>query len=267
MEFRMCSVGLFKRNRGKTVWFIFLSLILFSGLVLGARQWKNYRENHNQHKLQEIDRWRMQAMAGQVELAIPQLKQAASEHNISAQRALAEVLLHKLNTAQEGARYAEQAAQAGDVLAQYMLGKAYFDGSASKTGVPDLLKARHWLEKAAENQNESAMYLLGLMYKSGYAGSVDYALSAKWLARAVQLDHAEAMFMLANAYHDGQGVAQDQQQALRLYQAAAERENPQAAQVLAMAYRDGALGLKQDKKESEQMLREVEHILSHPAHQ
>ncbi|MFZ6801021.1 tetratricopeptide repeat protein [Undibacterium sp. Di24W] len=255
------------RSGRKTPWLFGLVIVMLCALAFSAWQWQIYRKNQEQIGMQEIDRWRMQAMAGQVAQAIPQLKHAANENNVTAQRALAEVLLHKLETAQEGARYAEQAAVAGDVAAQYMLGKAYFDGSATATGAPDMAKARHWLELAAENQHAPAMYLLGLMYKSGYAGRVDYILSVKWLARAVQLHHAEAMFMLANAYHDGQGVTRDQKQALRLYQAAAEKENPQAAQVLAMAYRDGTLGLKQDKNESEQMLREVAHILSHPDHQ
>ncbi|MBI3229971.1 MAG: sel1 repeat family protein [Burkholderiales bacterium] len=251
----------------KSVWLLPLIFVAISVAALAGWWWQSYSKNQEQITLQQIDRWRMQAMAGQGAQAIPELKRAAAENRVAAQRALAEVLLHKLETAQEGMRYAEQAANNGDVAAQYMLGKAYFDGSGTITRVPDMARARHWLEVAAEHQHAQAMYLLGLMHKSGYGGSVDYAASVKWLARAVQLGHPEAMFMLANAYHDGQGVAQDQQQALRLYQAAAEKENPQAAQVLAMAYRDGSLGLKQDKAESEQMMREVAHILSHPDHQ
>jgi hypothetical protein len=37
--------------------------------------------------------------------------------------------------------------------------------------------------------------------------------------------------------------------------------------MLAMMHRDGGLGLKQDTRESEQMMREVAHILSHPNYQ
>lgn len=214
--------------------------------------------------LQEVDRLRMLALAGQDGQSFAPLKHAARQGNVAAQRALAEVMLQRPELAQDGLQFAEDAARQGDVASHYMLGKAYFDGSATGNRVPDMARARHWLELAAEKKHAGAMYLLGLMHKNGYGGTPDASMAAQWFARAVQQGHADAMFMLANAYHDGQGVAADEKQALRLYQAAAEKEQPQAAQTLALAYRDGALGLRQDKREAELMMMEVAHILSHP---
>lgn len=216
---------------------------------------------------QQVDRLRMQALAGQQAQTVPTLKQAAEHGNLLAHRALAEIFLRHPQTAQEGVQFAENAAKNGDALAQFMLGKAYFDGTATSTHVPDMARARHWLELAAERKHANAMYLLGLMHKAGYTGKIDFYLAAQWFARAVQLDHADAMFMLGNAYHAGEGVKQDELQAVRLYQAAAKKEHPLATQTLAMAYRDGGLGLAQDKKEADIMMMEVAHILSHPGHQ
>lgn len=264
----MQSAGaIFVKRRRKSLWLAVLTLAV-GVLVLGGWGGWHYSQQHRLVSVQEIDRWRMQALVGHEENAMPALKLAAqstpSESSIAAQRALGEVLLRKPETAQDGMRYAEKAASQGDMAAQFMLGSAYFDGTGTSTRVPDMARARHWLESAADKKSAPAMYLLGLMHKSGYGGKVDAKQSVQWLAKAVQLDHPEAMFMLANAYANGEGVVKDEQQALRLYKAAAEKENPLAAQVLAMAYHEGGLGLKQDKKESAQMMREVEHILTHP---
>lgn len=253
------------KPRRKLLW---LAALVVGVLGLGGWGGWQYTQQSGSPSVQEIDRWRMQAMVGHEEHAMPALKRAAqsasSESRIAAQRALGEVLLRKPETALDGIRYAEQAANQGDAAAQLMLGKAYFDGTGTRTKVPDMVSARRWLEGAAEKKNAPAMYLLGLMDKAGYGGKVDAKQSVQWFAKAVQLEHPEAMFMLANAYANGEGVAKDEQQALRLYKAAAEHENPLAAQVLAMAYHEGGLGLQQDKKEAAQMMREVEHILSHP---
>ncbi len=253
------------KRQGVRVWLALLALL--GSIAAGIWGWQHYRQQQVQLNLQQIDRWRMQALAGQETQALPALRQAAKDGNAMAQRSLAEVLLRKADGAPEALQFAEQAAAQGDVLAQYMLGKAYFDGTVTANRMPDMAKARHWLESAAEKKNTSAMYLLGLMHQAGYGGPVDYPHANQWFAKAVQLGHAESMFMLGNAFANGQGVKQDNQQALRLYRAAAEKENPQAAQALALAYQQGGLGLQLDKKEADQMLLEVAHILSHPNHQ
>lgn len=212
---------------------------------------------------EQVDRLRMQALAGQTQ-GLPDLRKAARRGNLAAQRAVAEVLLRQPETAAEGVQFAEMAAAQGDVQTHFMLGQAYFSGNASGRRLPDMARARHWLELAAERKHAQAMYLLGLMHKSGYTGQVDLHQAVQWFARAVQLRNADAMFMLGNAYQAGEGVAADQAQALRLYKAAAELEHPLAVQTLALAYRDGGLGLKPDKREADLMMMEVAHILSHP---
>lgn len=244
-------------------WRVGLGLLLALCTLL-AVNWFVGQHAHASLLPQQVDRLRMQALAGQEAQALPALKQAAKQNNILAQRALAEIFLRHYETAQEGVHYAESAAKNGDALSQLMLGKAYFSGMAASTRVPDMPRAQHWLELAAEKKNANAMYLLGLMHKNSYLGQPDLSLSVKWLARAVQLGDPDAMFMLGNAYHEGEGVQKDEAQALRLYQAAAEKEHPLATQTLALAYQNGELGLQQDKKTAAKMMLEVAHILSHP---
>lgn len=244
-------------SRWRTPLAVFLALLLLAALLGWWRTQTNL-------SAPQVDRLRMQALVGQDIPALPQLRQAAGRGNLLAQRALAEVLLRRHDLAAEGVQFAEMAALRGDAAACFLLGRAYFEGGATTNRIPDMGRARHWLELAAEQKHAAAMHLLGLMAKNGYGGQADNLLAARWFARAVQLGHADAMFLLGNAYQAGEGVKQDTQQALRLYQAAAKQEHAAAAQTLALAYRDGQLGLTQDKREAELMLLEVEHILSHP---
>ena len=55
-------------------------------------------------------------------------------------------------------RFFEQAAEQNDASAQYVLGQIYLKGLGIKA---DPSKGRLWLERAAENGNESARALLG----------------------------------------------------------------------------------------------------------
>ena len=59
------------------------------------------------------------------------------------------------------------AAQAGDVAAQYELGKAYLYGKGVAKNADD---ARRWLRLAAEHNHAPSQYLLGLVYVLGAEG-------------------------------------------------------------------------------------------------
>jgi TPR repeat protein len=214
----------------------------------------------------QVDRMRMMAGPGQDQSAMRQLRLAARQGNIEAQRAAASVLLTSKDATLvgDGLRYAEMAAKHGDAEACFLLGKANFEGVATGNRVPDFGRARHWFEMAAEHHHAKATYLLGILYKSGYGIAPDPVMAAQWFEKAVQLGDANAMFMLGNAYLAGQGVTASPDRALHLYQAAAALEHPLAAQTLAFAFRDGAMGLSKSEKESNQMMMEVAHTLSHP---
>ena len=211
----------------------------------------------------EIDRLRLRADNGQDRVALARLRQVAEHGDLDAQRAIASVQLGRVDKISviQGLHFAETAARRGDRAAQYLLGKALFEGTSAEPA--DRAKALPWLQKSAVQDQPQAAYLLGLMYKNGYGVAANQIVASGWFARAAGLGNSDAMFMLGNAYLEGVGVAQDQAHALQLYQAAAALEQPLAAQMLSYALREGALGLAADLQQSREMMVEVEHALHH----
>ncbi|MFT5589357.1 MAG: TPR repeat protein [Bradyrhizobium sp.] len=212
----------------------------------------------------EVDRLRMQASGGRDGAALAALQDAARDGNLDALQAAADVLLQASDPShlREGLDYARNAAKRGDARAQYLLGKTLFNGNAVQAA--DRREARVWLERAALQDHSQACYLLGLIYKNGYAGPIDVVAALRWFARGTALGNPDAMFMLGNATLAGEGVPADPSRAMQLFRDAAELEHPLAAQMLAYALRDGSNGLKRDDRAAQEMVHEVEHALHHP---
>lgn len=212
----------------------------------------------------QIDRLRMAAAGGHDAAALATLQQAAQAGNVLAMRAAASVLLLSAQKTEQlqGLSWAQLAAQKGDSGAQYLLGKAFFDGHAALPA--DRQQARAWFASAAGQKNAKAAYFLGLIYQNAYGVKADAVQASRWFKQSADLGNPDAMFMLANAYVAGAGVPTDPARAVQLYQAAAEQEHPLAAQALGYALRDGTLGLKRDSQQSQEMMVEVEHALRHP---
>lgn len=212
----------------------------------------------------EVDRLRMRAAATHDPAALVRLRQAAQRGNLAAQRAAASVLLMRTDKASvaQGLQFAHVAAQRGDAAAQYLLGKAWFDGTPVQRA--DRQQARSWFAKAAQQGHPQASYLMGLIYKDGYGVPADRQRAADWFMRAAALGNPDAMFMLGNAYMDGDGVVADPVRAVQLFRQAAELEQPSAAQTLAYALHDGRLGLAPDPEGAGEMMEEVDHALHHP---
>ncbi|MBC7719344.1 MAG: sel1 repeat family protein [Chitinophagaceae bacterium] len=212
----------------------------------------------------QVDRLRMAAAGGRDAAALASLQRAAQAGNAAAMRASARVLLGSPQKSDllQGLHWVQLAAQKGDSGAQYLLGKALFDGNAALQA--DRQQARVWFENAAQQHHAKAAYFLGLMHQNAYGVKADAALAAHWFKQSAEAGNPDAMFMLANAYEAGQGVPTNHAQAVALYQAAAEQEHPLASQALGYALRDGTLGLKRNSLQSQEMMVEVEHALKHP---
>jgi TPR repeat protein len=227
-------------------------LVMLTGLA-----WYQQTPDHSQWSANQIERLRMKALT--VAEAKNELRSAAEQGNLHAQRAMAGMLLSDpdSNFWLDGLRYANTAATRGDRDAFYLLGQAWFNGHANPTHMPDYGRARSWFEMAAEQGHGKAQYWLGLIYKSGYGIAADPSRAAVWLQQAAQQQDADAMFVLGNLYAYGEGVARDAVRARELYQAAAAMEHPLAAQTLAYALQQGQLGLQPDRMAAEQMLHEV----------
>ena len=75
-----------------------------------------------------------------------------------------------------------KAAEDGDIHAQYLMGRAYFQGK----GVPrDYKEAGKWFRKAAEKGDPSAQYMLGEMYVEGLGLAKDYTQAYMWLTMSI----------------------------------------------------------------------------------
>jgi localization factor PodJL len=113
----------------------------------------------------------------------------------------------------------KKAANLGHAPAQFYLAKLYETGGAGLS--KDLVEARRWTERAAENGDASAMHNLGLYYYEGEAGPLDAAKAAQWFLKAASQGVTDSQFNLAMLYAKGYGVPQNPAEAYKWYLIAA----------------------------------------------
>jgi TPR repeat protein len=142
-----------------------------------------------------------------------------------------------------------EAAEQGDVYAQYCLGKMYELGHQGV--IPNYAEAAEWYRKAAEPKateevvfvdirtareyRKAVMYgyaeaqwAYGLMFADGRGVAQSEAEAVKWFRRAAEQGHAIAQFTLGGAYASGQGVYPNDTEAMKWYRKAAEQGNADA---------------------------------------
>jgi localization factor PodJL len=113
----------------------------------------------------------------------------------------------------------KKAANLGQAPAQFYLAKLYETGGAGLT--KDLVEARRWTQRAAENGDASAMHNLGIYYYNGEAGPQDPAKAAQWFLQAAKQGVKDSQFNLAMLYAKGYGVPQNPAEAYKWYLIAA----------------------------------------------
>jgi localization factor PodJL len=128
----------------------------------------------------------------------------------------------------------KRAANLNDAPAQFYLAKLYETGGAGLT--KDLVEARRWTERAADNGDVSAMHNLGLYYYEGEAGVQDSAKAALWFQRAADQGVKDSQFNLAMLYAKGLGVPKNPAEAYKWYLVAAS-EGDEGARAAARALR------------------------------
>jgi hypothetical protein len=126
-----------------------------------------------------------------------------------------------------------QAAEQGEMEAQYQLGLMYQQGQ----GVPqDDALAINWFRRAAEQGQLEAQNQLGLFYQSAPRESVPDdqagALAKECFSDAAEQGHAEAQYNLGLLYKVGKGVSQDYTQARYWFNLAAEQGHSPAQNML-----------------------------------
>jgi tetratricopeptide (TPR) repeat protein len=78
---------------------------------------------------------------------------------------------------------------------EYATGLAHYKDKEYST-------ALGWLQKAAAQGNDSAMYLIGGMYANGESVSRDFDLARDWYVKAAEKGHVEAMYNLGLLYYN-----------------------------------------------------------------
>lgn len=101
----------------------------------------------------------------------------------------------------------QKAAEAGIPDAQYALSQIYANGTL--TMVADDAKAKIWLEKAAQQNFDTAELDLGTWMIEGRGGPQDQEKGFSWLLRAARGGNVAAQARVAKLYRGGIGVEAD----------------------------------------------------------
>lgn len=138
------------------------------------------------------------------------LKEAADAGNRMAQFNYAQMVTHRepgRAGVEKALPYYERAAQAGVPDAQYAMAQAYFHGAGGRP--LDAGKAREWLERAAQQNFDSAQIDLGSMLVEGLGFERDAEAGFNWLQRAATAGNPAAQNRVAKLYRAGIGVEPD----------------------------------------------------------
>jgi len=123
------------------------------------------------------------------------------------------------------ARLAEQAAEAGNALAQLRVAMLFGMGD----GVPkDLSRARGWYARAAAQGEPGAQAELGYYDEQAMAGPENWDRAARLWEASARQGWMKGQFALGRAYQFGIGVPQDRAQAIVWFRRSAAQGNAQA---------------------------------------
>lgn len=127
-----------------------------------------------------------------------------------------------------------EAAEAGQVHAQYKLGKIYRDGRSVEK---DALLAAAWLTRAAEQDSDAAAYALGvLLLTGGEELEKDVPAAVSWLRRSAESGNQYAQYQLSRLLLQGEEVPREIEEAVRWLTVSAEQGNQYAQYALGKLY-------------------------------
>ena len=116
-------------------------------------------------------------------------------------------------------------ADAGDVSAQFELGRRYFKGNGFEQNDEEAVR---WLSLAAQGGLPKAQAGLGWMYAAGRGVKKDDTQSFLWYERAAVAGLPVAQYMLGRCYETGVGVKKDRYLAKEWYEKASAQGNEKA---------------------------------------
>jgi hypothetical protein len=118
--------------------------------------------------------------------------------------------------------YFEKSAKLGNVNAQYMPGRIYFESDSEHENVE---KALQWLGKAADNGNALAQYAMGKLYLAGNHVEKDAVKAVELFTKSAEQRNQYAQYVLGKLHLLGHDVRQDKETALHWLSAAAAQGN------------------------------------------
>jgi localization factor PodJL len=152
------------------------------------------------------------------------LEQAAQAGDLTAQYELGLQRLAARQT-QAGVALLRRAADRGFAMAQYRLAKIYERGEGVQA---DLTVARQWTERAAASGNRRAMHDLGVFFARGEGAPLDEAAAFRWFRQAAELGVADSQYNLGVLYQQGRGVNASPSEALFWFLVAARQGDQDA---------------------------------------
>ena len=146
-----------------------------------------------------------------------------------------------------------QDAERGDASAQFILGRAYFNGMWVEK---DDRKAFQWFSRSAEQGLPEGQAELGMCYVRGIGVTKDAEEGVKWIRKAVEKNNPLGQYNLALCYENGFGVESNNEEAVKYLRKAAEQGLPDAQAELGGCYLSG-LGVTKDIPEALKWIRKA----------
>ena len=179
------------------------------------------------------------------EKSIEEIFSLAEAGNVNAQYALGRMYIEGSRVPKDYVKaleWVEKAAAQNDSDSLVLLGGIYYDS----IGVPqDYIKARSLFEEAAAQNNPIAQLFLGLIYENGFGVKKDYVKAREWYEKSVAQDYPGAFYHLGELYERGKGVKQDYVKAHEWMEKAAAQNEPGSQYALGFYYHHG-MGVTQD---------------------
>lgn len=133
---------------------------------------------------------------------------------------------------EEALEYFRQIANLGYVPAYISIANIYYQRKNYK-------KAWKWYLKAAEAEDSTGQYFVGLFYNEGLHVTKNTHLALKYFEKAAEQGRIEAIMAIANCYHAGIGYSKDMTKAIEYYTKAANADNADAQYKLAILFQTG----------------------------
>lgn len=130
----------------------------------------------------------------------------------------------------------QNAAELGNIEAQFQVGMFFLEGRGVKTSIEN---AMEWFECAAKHGHMEAQFELGSCYHTGKYETQDFHKALNWISLAAEQGHAPAQRLLGTMYYKGEGTKANILKSISWLQKSAEQNDLEANLQLGILYEEG----------------------------